>query len=93
MYDHVITDKPGNIDFTEQHVKDHLILTGRFPPFLSETCESAAIDYFGPDGNNKCPGITQLQEDQRPIKELHWPRHKPSTFSLTDFQERVTTNT
>ena len=91
-YEHVITEKSESISFKEPDVeeeKGYLILTGRFPPLLPDTCESAAIDYFGPEGNGECPGITQLQEDQRPIMDLNWPRQKLSTFSLTEFKKGV----
>ena len=88
----MITNKTGNISFKQPEIeeeKGYLVLTGRFPPLLPDSCEAAAINYFGPEGNDECPGITQFQEDQRPIMDLNWPRHKPSTFSLTEFQKRV----
>ena len=85
-YRHANTNETTTINVTETQKEaeeiEYIILTGRFPPLLPETCESAAISMF----SDQCPGIVQLDEDQRPIMDLQWPRLRPSTISLKDFK-------
>lgn len=86
QYEHVFTKESKTLNVTEpddeKNDEGYVIFTGRFPPLLPEACEAAAVSIL----SDECPGIVQLEKEQRPVMDLKWPRFQPSAVSLTEFK-------
>ena len=105
-YTHVITNKTGSVDMTEDEEEGDnndgdteidsigtdgfVVITGRFPTIVPDCCANKIVRWYddtllNTETGNICPGVHQLQEDQRPLMDLKWPKMKPADVVLKPF--------
>lgn len=70
-----------------------IVLSGRFPAIVPDCCVEKIVELhdniFCKDGNCEndiCPGVHQLQDDQRPVMDLIWSKMKPADVVLEPFE-------
>merc|ERR1712131_345525 len=82
-------DNDGDTDVDSIGTDGFVIITGRFPTIVPDCCANKIVQWYDETllntENNICPGVHQLQEDQRPLMDLKWPKMKPADVVLQPF--------